>query len=83
MLLGLFILLLAVSSWAESNCYIKLSESVSKSISENRVLIQSYGGRIIHEFSETNEYICEIVSTKKLNISKVILFIKSGLQKQI
>jgi hypothetical protein len=60
-ILGVFLLTLFASSvLAKSNCYIKLDPSRSGNIGDNRKLIESYGGRIIHEFPETNEYICEM-----------------------
>lgn len=49
---------------ASTNCYIKLVPSVDGTISEQRELIESFGGRIIHEFPETNEYICQMAPTQ-------------------
>lgn len=54
-------LLLAVATLSEanvSNCYLKISTSDSESQSANRKLIESYGGKIIHEFPKTGEFIC-------------------------
>ena len=58
LLLGLLLTCVVGNAWAESNCYLKLSKPVSGEYADTRHLIELYGGRIIHEFPATGEFIC-------------------------
>jgi hypothetical protein len=61
LVVGLFVMLLGASNLsARSNCYIRLPQERKADRRANRDLIESYGGRIIHEFPQTSEYICEM-----------------------
>lgn len=48
----------AMSEASASNCYVKCPTHDKASLQVNRELIESYGGRIIHEFPATGEFIC-------------------------
>lgn len=64
-IVGLLVMsFLASNLLAKSNCYIRLPDKEDDSNWEaNRNLVESYGGRIIHEFPP-NEFICEIVPSQ-------------------
>jgi hypothetical protein len=56
--------LVASSVAGEPNCYIKLSPEETRGVQANRALIESYGGRIIHEFPKADEYICQMAPSQ-------------------
>lgn len=58
---------------ASSNCYLKLVPAEQSTIAERRELIESYGGRIIHEFPETGEFICWMAPSQfELSIERTL-----------
>ena len=54
----------AMSEASVSNCYVKCPTHDKASLQVNRELIESYGGRIIHEFPATGEFICWMAPTQ-------------------